>query len=91
MVANRYQNDTAIGMHTDYHNPLYSKNGHPQVVLSCNISGDGILCIELAPPRTGYVQPTMKNKSRDCWIHDTLQTRRQRQIGDPPPSQSLSS
>jgi hypothetical protein len=72
VVANRYHNDTAIGTHTDY-NPLYSKNGQPQVVLSCNISGDGILWI--GPTQNGFTaQPGMKNRSID-WIHQKFEGR----------------
>ena len=71
VVANRYHNDTAIGTHTDY-NPLYSENGQPQVVLSCNISGDGILWI--GPTQNGFTQPGMMNRSIK-WIHERFQSK----------------
>ena len=44
MVANRYEQDTAIGAHSDY-NALYVVHPQQQVVISCNMVADGVLWI----------------------------------------------
>jgi hypothetical protein len=69
VVANKYQNDTAIGCHSDY-NSCYSQRKQPQVVLSCNLVGDGILWC--GPTQNGHeVLPGMKCESMD-WLWNRL-------------------
>ena len=51
VVANRYENDTAAGEHTDF-SPLYALHPQTQVVMSVNMVADGILwCPDLERPR----------------------------------------
>jgi hypothetical protein len=68
VVANKYENDTAIGKHTDF-NRCYSTQGQPQVVLSCNLVGDGVFWC--SPTQNGHVGCGMDCKSMD-WIHDNV-------------------
>ena len=44
VVANRYEQDTSLGTHSDY-NALYVVHPQQQVVISCNMVADGVLWI----------------------------------------------
>ena len=60
VVANRYERDTKIGEHSDY-NALYAVAPQQQVVISCNLVGDGILWF--CPTTNGHRISAPNNKT----------------------------
>ena len=55
VVANRYEQDAAIGAHSDY-NALYVVHPQQQVVISCNMVADGAL----------WLSPTHNVQKKPC-------------------------
>ena len=66
VVANRYEQDTAIGTHSDY-NALYAVHPQQQVVISCNMVADGVLWI--SPTQNGQKINVPGNRPVE-WAHD---------------------
>ena len=66
VVANRYEQDAAIGTHSDY-NALYAVHPQQQVVISCNMVADGVLWI--SPTQNGQKINVPGNRPVE-WAHD---------------------
>ena len=66
VVANRYEQDTAIGAHSDY-NALYAVHPQQQAVISCNMVADGVLWI--SPTQNSHRHDVPGNRSIE-WAYN---------------------
>jgi hypothetical protein len=66
VVANRYEQDAAIGTHSDS-NALYAKHSQQPVVISCNMVADGVLWI--SPTLHAIKSDVQGNRSIE-WVYN---------------------
>ena len=65
MLANRYEQDTAIGAHSDY-NALYAVHAQQQVVISCNMVADGVWWIS---PTLDAIKSDVQSIKSIEWVY----------------------
>ena len=67
VVANLYEQDTCIGMHSDF-NVCCAVPPQHQVVLRCNVVADGVLWIS---PTTNSIEHDVSGNKAIAWIKAT--------------------